>query len=181
MEKGDLVIDPFVTDWRDDWKGEGKPISYGLSSAGYDVRLKNPMICLHGKSRVLDPKMPKEEMAKNFSPMKTDGNRVVIPPGGCILAESVEKLSIPNNIVCICQSKSTFVRIFTPTLVSPLEPGWSGTITLEFVNCAPIPSVMYLNEGCVQVMFFKMQPVEKSYGEKGGRYQDQEGVTFARG
>lgn len=184
VEKGDLVIDPFITDWRDDWKGDGKPISYGLSSAGYDVRLKNPRICINGAGS-LDPKHPNESY---FAPAKVDNNRIEIPPHGFLLAESVETIGLPNNIKGICYGKSTYARIGVVANITPLEPGWmalepggENTITLEFSNTTNRKAIMYLNEGCVQVEFHKMNACEMDYLARGGRYQGQSGVTLPRG
>lgn len=184
VNSGKLGIDPFILDWRDDWEGEGKPISYGLTSAGYDVRLKNPRVCLTG-SETLDPK---NEPERCFAPAKVEHNRVEIPPHGFLLAESVESFSLPANIKGICYGKSTYARIGIIANITPLEPLWGpknpgepNTITLEFSNTTNRKVIMYLNEGCVQVEFHKITPVRKGYSDRGGRYMGQDGVTLPKG
>ncbi|WP_425557456.1 dCTP deaminase domain-containing protein [Deinococcus aluminii] len=64
--------------------------------------------------------------------------------------------------------------------VTPLEPGWEGHVTLEFSNTTPLPAKMYANEGCVQLLFFEGERPEVTYGDRGGKYQGQQGVTLPR-
>jgi deoxycytidine triphosphate deaminase len=68
--------------------------------------------------------------------------------------------------------------------VTPLEPDWSGYLTIEISNSAPMQAEIYAGEGIAQLEFHKIDgPVQKSYKDKrpgGGRYQNQDGVTVAR-
>ena len=65
--------------------------------------------------------------------------------------------------------------------VTPFEPEWAGYVTLEFSNTTPLPAKIYANEGVAQVLFFKAdQNCLTSYKDRGGKYQDQTGVTTAR-
>lgn len=65
--------------------------------------------------------------------------------------------------------------------VTPLEPEWSGYVTLEFSNTTPLPAKIYANEGIAQFLFFKGEyECMTSYKDRGGKYQNQTGVTIPR-
>jgi dCTP deaminase len=65
--------------------------------------------------------------------------------------------------------------------VTPFEPEWEGTVTLEISNTTPLPAKIYANEGLAQVLFFQGdEPCEVSYADKKGKYLKQRGVTLPR-
>ncbi|MEO1585619.1 MAG: dCTP deaminase, partial [Planctomycetota bacterium] len=64
---------------------------------------------------------------------------------------------------------------------TPLEPEWRGKVTLEISNTTPLPARVYANEGVAQLIFLKAEEVcAISYADKGGKYQDQAGLTLPR-
>ena len=65
--------------------------------------------------------------------------------------------------------------------MTPFEPEWEGTATLEISNTTPLPAKIYANEGIAQCLFFESdEPCEISYGEKKGKYLKQLDVTLPR-
>lgn len=65
--------------------------------------------------------------------------------------------------------------------VTPLEPEWSGYLTLEISNTTPLPARVYANEGIAQLLFFESDEVcEISYADRKGKYQDQVDITLPR-
>ena len=63
--------------------------------------------------------------------------------------------------------------------VTPLEPEWRGKVTIEISNTTPLPAKIYSGEGIAQILFLKADEVCKiSYGDKKGKYQDQQGLTL---
>lgn len=65
--------------------------------------------------------------------------------------------------------------------VTPLEPEWSGHITLEFSNTTPLPAKIYAEEGCAQLLFFQADEDDvchTSYKDRNGKYQGQTGITL---
>lgn len=67
------------------------------------------------------------------------------------------------------------------TNFTPLEPGWEGHITIEISNTTPLPARIYANEGIAQLLFFESdEPCERSYADKKGKYQGQQGITLPR-
>ncbi len=169
LEKG--MIEPFV----DRQVREG--ISYGLSSYGYDFRVADAfrVFTNHGTG-VIDPK---QFDPKAFEELQAD--QVVIPPNSFVLARSVEYFRIPRNVITVCYGKSTYARCGVVVNVTPFEPEWEGTATLEISNTAPRPARIYANEGIAQLLFLESDEVcAVSYADKKGKYQKQVDVTPPR-
>ncbi len=156
---------------------QGKIISYGTSSYGYDVRCSNEFkIFTNINSAVVDPKAFSEE---SFVDVQADV--CIIPPNSFALARTVEFFRIPRDVLTICLGKSTYARCGIIVNVTPLEPEWEGHVTLEFSNTTPLPAKIYANEGVAQMLFFGGDEVcATSYKDRGGKYQGQKGVTLPR-
>jgi deoxycytidine triphosphate deaminase len=79
----------------------GKIISYGTSSYGYDVRCANEFkIFTNINSTIVDPK---DFDSKNFVDLQQDV--CIIPPNSFALARTVEYFRIPRNVLTICLGK----------------------------------------------------------------------------
>jgi len=53
--------------------------------------------------------------------------------------------------------------------------------TIEISNSTPLPARIYANEGIAQMIFLKADRIcAVSYADKGGKYQDQAGLTLPR-
>ncbi|MFP8966317.1 dCTP deaminase [Pokkaliibacter sp. CJK22405] len=158
-------------------KDQGKIISYGTSSYGYDVRCANEFkIFTNINSSIVDPK---NFDAKSFVDVQSDV--CIIPPNSFALARTVEYFRIPRNILTVCLGKSTYARCGIIVNVTPLEPEWEGHVTLEFSNTTPLPAKIYANEGVAQMLFFESDEVcDVSYADRAGKYQGQTGVVVPR-
>ena len=88
---------------------------------------------------------------------------------------------IPRDVLTVCLGKSTYARCGIIVNVTPFEPEWEGTVTLEISNTTPLPAKIYSNEGIAQVLFFQSdEPCERSYADKAGKYLKQRGVTLPK-
>ena len=150
-------------------------ISYGVTSYGYDVRVgRRFKVFTNAHCRVVDP--------KNFDPaafVDIETDECLIPPNSFALAETMEHLEIPRDIIATCLGKSTYARCGIIVNVTPLEPEWRGKITIEISNTTPLPAKIYAGEGIAQILFFRADKVCKtSYADKKGKYQDQKGLTL---
>jgi len=155
----------------------GRMISYGTSSYGYDIRCADEFkIFTNINSAIVDPKLFD---SNSFVDLKAPV--CIIPPNSFALARTVELLRIPRNVLTICLGKSTYARCGIIVNVTPLEPEWEGHVTLEFSNTTPLPAKIYANEGVAQILFFESDEVcEHSYKDRGGKYQGQRGVTLPK-
>lgn len=152
-------------------------ISYGLSSYGYDIRVADEFkIFTNINSTIVDPKRFDEQSFVDFK-----GDVCIIPPNSFALARTVEYFRIPRNILTICVGKSTYARCGIIVNVTPFEPEWEGTATLEISNTTPLPARIYANEGIAQVVFFEADELcETSYADKKGKYQAQREITLPK-
>jgi len=172
MARDNDMISPF-----EDKQIRGDKISFGVSSYGYDARVSDEFkIFTNVNSEIVDPKnfKPTNFVTKNIS-------ECIIPPNSFVLARTVEKFKIPNDVIVICLGKSTYARCGIIVNVTPLEPGWEGYVTLEFSNTTPLPAKIYANEGIAQVLFFEGdEQCDVTYADKKGKYQKQTGITLPR-
>ena len=165
-----IKIDPLAD-------GADRPgaISYGVTSYGYDVRVGRKFkVFTNARCAIVDP--------KNFDPasfVDVEGDFCLIPPNSFALAETVEYLDIPRDIIAICVGKSTYARCGIIVNVTPLEPEWRGKVTIEISNTTPLPAKIYAGEGIAQILFLRTEATcRTSYADKHGKYQDQKGLTL---
>ena len=176
-----IPIEPF----EDNVKRSGA-VSYGVSSYGYDVRVGTIFkiftnVSQVGGQAVVDPKSFTDESFVTVDTQQTGKDHVIIPPNSFALAETVEIFSIPRDVLAICLGKSTYARCGIIVNVTPLEPEWRGKVTIEISNTTPLPAKIYANEGIAQMVFIKADRVcATSYADKGGKYQDQNGLTLPK-
>ena len=168
------LIKPFEADQIRE-NTQGRVISYGTSSYGYDVRCSDEFkIFTNIHSAVVDPKCFDENSFVDYK-----GDVCIIPPNSFALARTVEYFRIPRSVLTVCLGKSTYARCGIIVNVTPLEPEWEGHVTLEFSNTTTLPAKIYANEGVAQMLFFESDEIcETSYADRGGKYQGQTGVTL---
>jgi dCTP deaminase len=152
-------------------------VSYGLSSYGYDIRVADEFkVFTNINSTLIDP--------KNFDPRSFVDIRAdvcIVPPNSFALARTVEYFRIPRDVLTVCLGKSTYARCGIIVNVTPFEPEWEGTATLEISNTTPLPAKIYANEGIAQVLFFQSdEACQVSYGDKQGKYLKQREVTLPK-
>ncbi len=152
-------------------------ISFGVSSYGYDIRVADEFkIFTNINTTVIDPKRFDQQSFVDFK-----GDVCIIPPNSFALARTVEYFRIPRSTLTICVGKSTYARCGIIVNVTPFEPEWEGTATLEISNTTPLPAKIYANEGIAQVVFFEADEVcQTSYADKKGKYQAQQTITLPR-
>jgi dCTP deaminase len=166
------MIEPFV-----DSQVSAGVVSFGLSSYGYDIRVADEFkVFTNINNTVIDPK---SFDPRSFVDIKADV--CIVPPNSFALARTIEYFRIPRDVLTVCLGKSTYARCGIIVNVTPFEPEWEGFVTLEISNTTPLPAKIYANEGLAQVLFFQSdEPCERSYADKKGKYQGQQGVTLPK-
>ena len=166
------MIEPFV-----ETQVRRGVISYGLSSYGYDIRVADEFkIFTNINNTLIDPKAFDP---RSFIDLKAA--ECIVPPNSFALARTIEYFRIPRDVLTVCLGKSTYARCGIIVNVTPFEPEWEGTATLEISNTTPLPAKIYANEGIAQVLFFQSDEVcQTSYADKKGKYQTQREVTLPK-
>lgn len=111
---------------------------------------------------------------QNFTRIK-GAKWIDLPPNSFCLSMTMEKINMPRDASVVCMGKSTVARNGIIVIVTPLEAGWSGYVTLEIYNTLPLPVRIYPGMGITQMQFFSHpdEQCETSYDERGGKYMDQ--------
>lgn len=163
-----------------------KIISYGLSSYGYDIRIKAEGIKLFNGpvDGIIDPMRPYDDQLTDPEILfdKEFGlHYFILPPNSVALAHTVEYFRVPRDILITCLGKSTYARVGISQIVTPLEPEWEGELVLEIASMIGRAARVYLGTGIAQLLFMKADEVcRTSYKDKGGKYMHQTGTQLAR-
>lgn len=159
-------------------------LSFGVSSYGYDLRLspQDFQIFQRPPGEIIDPKCFKPTHLRQAELHEDEnGQYFILPANSYGLGVAVERLALPSNVIAICLGKSTYARVGIIANVTPAEPGWRGHLTLEFSNSCASDCKLYANEGIVQMLFLRGERCDVSYGDRNGKYQNQqEQVVLAR-
>jgi len=113
-----------------------------------------------------------DKSGAQFDTIEMDDEGYVVPPGGVLLAHSVEIFNLPNWLSAEYKLKSTQARNFFDHLNAGwCDAGWNGSVlTLEFVNHMRFHATR-IKPGmkCGQVVFFEHEevPNDKSYATMG--------------
>ena len=184
MVEENQMISPFLPELVREVEGR-KIISAGTSSYGYDMRLADDGF------RVFSPIHRYEIDPKRFDeysliepPLREsdDGARYyLLPPHAYGLGVTVETFRMPRNVTGVALGKSTYARAGLLVNTTPLEAGWTGRLVVEIANLANLPLRVYVNEGIGQILFFESdENCAVSYEDRGGKYQNQQGLTYAK-
>ena len=147
-------------------------ISYGLGPYGYDIRLHDTYKIPRATAPVIDPH------TVDLSDYETKtGEKILLPAGSCLLGRSVEYVRMPAEILGLVFGKSTYARCGILVNVTPLEPEWSGFITLSISNVSERDVVLHPDQGIAQILFIEGEtPPLFSYKQLGGKYDEQSDI-----
>lgn len=135
--------------------------SFGLSSAGYDIRIDK-----------VNPAGLNRCQVGSYIENSEGYWEITLQPGDFILASSVERIKMPTDLICIVHDKSSWAREGLALQNTVLEPGWEGYITLE-LSVHKSSGVIKIQKGdpIAQLIFHKLSaPTEQPYR---GKYQNQ--------
>lgn len=123
-------------------------VSWGLSEAGYDIRIKQEVVFEAGGTWM-------------------DG--MWMGEGSFCLASAIEEFQMPSDLVGIVHDKSSWIRqgLFVGNTV--IEPSWRGHLTLELVYHGRKGLHIPAGAGIAQVIFH--QTSCNAYYD--GKYQNQ--------
>lgn len=157
-----------------------------VNSASIDLVLgRNVMIERQHQGEFVPVINMLDKHANHLELITMDDDGIVVPPGGVLLAETVEVFHLPNNISGEYKLKSTMARNFFNHLNAGwADAGWNGSVlTLEFVNHLQYHAIR-VKPGmkCGQMIFFEHEevPADRSYAAR-GQYNGDKSVTAGKG
>ena len=112
----------------------------------------------------------------------SESEPLILHPGEFILGSTLERVSLPDDIVARVEGKSSLGRLglLIHSTAGFVDAGWDGHLTLELSNVANLPITIYPNMKIGQLCLFRMtSPAERPYGSQGlgSKYQGQRGPT----
>jgi dCTP deaminase len=113
------------------------------------------------------------------------GETFVIHPGEFVLGRTVEVVELPDDLVARIEGKSSLGRLglICHATAGFVDPGFSGTLTLEITNFNSVPIVLRPGLPIAQLSLMSLDAsAERPYGhpELGSHYQGQREATESR-
>jgi len=114
-----------------------------------------------------------------------DGEPFILHPGEFVLGSTLERITLPDDLVARLEGKSSLGRLglLIHSTAGFIDPGWDGHVTLELSNVANLPITIYHSMKIGQISFMQMtEPAASPYGSSslGSKYQGQRGPTPSR-
>lgn len=114
-----------------------------------------------------------------------DDQPLILHPGEFILGSTLERVTLPDDIVARVEGKSSLGRLglLIHSTAGFVDAGWDGHLTLELSNVANLPITIYPAMKIGQLCLFQMtSPAERPYGSQAiaSKYQGQRGPTPSR-
>ena len=149
-----------------------------IHASSMDLRLGNVFkLYEHSKFAILDPKRPETFQGNMRTINVADGDPFIVQPGEFVLGVTRETITVPDDLVVRVEGRSSLGRlgIIVHSTAGFVDPGFSGTITLEISNLNRMPVALYPEMRICQLAFEMMSsPAEMPYNMKpGSKYQGQ--------
>lgn len=169
---GDLRLDPYNPSL--------------IQPASVDVRLGSDFITFDAppsSTHVVDPYEDNSGLTQAFT--VPDGASLVLHPGEFLLGTTVETVTVPHDLVCRVEGKSSVARwgVIVHTTAGFVDPGFEGQVTLEFANLGRHAFRLWPGMKIAQFSFAQMDaPALIPYGDPrlGSKYHGQRGTTASR-
>ena len=156
VEEGRIGIEPWDPDM--------------IQPASIDLRLGNSFRVFHNhRARAIDLRDPP----------------FVVHPGEFVLARTEEHVVLPDDVVARIEGKSSLGRLglIVHATAGFVDPGFSGTLTLEVTNLTRIPIELWPGLPIAQLSFMALDaPAQRPYGhpDLGSHYHGQVEATESR-
>ena len=145
-----------------------------------DIRLGNHFVWYEPCDDVIDP-FNRETLHTHVQERKSAYFDIM--PGQFVLAETLECVTLPDNIVSSIEGKSSVARLGIELHQTGgwIDAGFSGTITLEMCNSNCRPVRVYAGMPIGQLVFYVTKRCECPYDKKpDAKYQNQKDATISR-
>ena len=166
---GRIGIDPLLED--------------GIQPSSVDVRLGSSFrVFANHRYPYIDVRQDQPELTELI---EAGDEPFVLHPGEFVLGSTLERITLPADIVARLEGKSSLARLglVIHSTAGFIDAGFDGDVTLELSNVATLPILLYPGMKVAQFAFFALdKPAERPYGSgaSGSKYQGQAGPTASR-
>lgn len=169
LESGNLGIKPI------------KNVESQVQPASVDLRLSTNVYHFNQNPEIKVTPNGNEPFNSGDYTAHTKDEKLEIKPGDFVLASTVEKINLPNNLCAVLCGRSRFGRLGVVPYIGAgfVNPGWQGRLALELTNHGPHTVVLTPGETkIIQIVFLRLTgPVETTYGEqRESKYQYQDRI-----
>jgi len=136
-----------------------------IGSCGIDLRLGKQFIVFN--ENIQDVFSFDIEKGENINVYQDEivlavGSPIIIHPGKVIIASTFEYVSIPDDLECQVEGRSSWARLgLVIATASTIEPGFKGMITLELSNIGKIPITLYPGLRIAQLIFHTIESADQ--------------------
>jgi dCTP deaminase len=170
LAAGRLAIEPLASD--------------AIQPSSVDLRLDRLFRVFKKTDRPhIDVREPSDDCTQLI---EAEGDKpFLVRPGEFVLANTLETITVPNDLVARLDGRSSLGRLglLVHATAGYVDPGFSGKLTLELANAAPLPIAVYCGMKICQISFLRLTtPVDRPYGSPGlgSKYQGQQEPTPSR-
>jgi dCTP deaminase len=166
IRRGFIIVDPYDPEL--------------VQPNSLDIRLGNHFAWYLPGDNVIDP-FEKESVTSRTEEMTSDS--IILHPGQFILAETMELIQLPDNIVASIEGKSSIARLGIELHQTGgwIDAGFRGSITLEMCNVNNRPVRIHAGMPIGQLVFYTTEPAACPYNSKGdAKYMNQRQATLSR-
>lgn len=145
-----------------------------------DIRLGNHFVWYLESQDVIDP-YNRETVTAGTDEVTADF--IDLAPGRFLLAETLEVIELPDNIVASIEGKSSIARLGIELHQTGgwIDAGFRGTITLEMCNVNHRPVRIHAGMAIGQLVFYTTERADRPYNmKKDAKYMDQRQATLSR-
>src|SRR6266496_3876830 len=170
IEEGRVTIEPWDPDM--------------VQPASVDLRLGDSFRVFHNHlTPAIDLDSPPAHLTELITvpPEKS----FVIHPGEFVLGSTLERVTMPDDVVARIEGKSSLGRLglIVHATAGFVDPGFTGTLTLEITNLTRIPIILWPGKPIAQLSFMALdRPAERPYGhpDLGSHYHGHVEATESR-
>ncbi|MCX8205690.1 MAG: dCTP deaminase [Candidatus Micrarchaeota archaeon] len=171
INTGDIIIDPL------------EPQNIGPDSI--DIRLGSKLLVARKTGKIIDPR---KDIEMEFDQHDISSGPYAIKPGDFVLATTIERIGLSNNITGQLEGRSSVGRlgIVVHMTAGLIHAGWGyrqpATLTLELSSVNPNPVYLYEGMKIAQMSFVKLtNPAEIGYDDNvHSKYSNQQGPLPSR-
>jgi len=146
---------------------------------GIDFRLGFTFLVFErNKQAYIDPRHAETAKGSTRQIVVKTGEPFIIHPHELVLATTLERLSLADDILGRLEGRSSLGRlgIIVHSTASIFHPGWDGTATMELGNLGVMPVALYPRMRICMFTFERLSsPAERPYGSTPSKYQGQTG------
>jgi dCTP deaminase len=155
-----------------------------VQPASVDLKLGSSFRVFHNhKIQTIDLAEPPSGLTEHVE--VGDDEPFVIHPGEFVLGRTEERVEIPDDVVARIEGKSSLGRLglIVHATAGFVDPGFTGTLTLEITNFNSVPIVLRPGLPIAQLSFMALdRAAERPYGhpDLGSHYHGQVDATESR-